>query len=209
MQKCGSRRSMWKFQAVSSRKNGLGRRDRVQGIAKLDHPVSRERAGKNQGDRGPCKLGCTQTITSGVRDDRGPVMMGPGRPAGASGWSRMVAAGIVCATQPFGASRKPDRRPGRPMHSLLPSAIRDGRRAGLLERTPRFRRGPNSSARSNDRLIRTDPRGRAGDRGRDGRRSGRRSRAVGGRRVPRQLYPGYPGSFRRSPRSRPIASREM
>jgi hypothetical protein len=38
------------------RKEGLGRQDPVQGIAKLDHPVSRESAGKNSGDRGPYKL---------------------------------------------------------------------------------------------------------------------------------------------------------
>ena len=48
------------------RKNGLVRRNRVQGIAKLDHPVSRESAAKNSGDRGLCKLGCTQTIKCGV-----------------------------------------------------------------------------------------------------------------------------------------------
>ncbi len=66
----------------------------------------------------------------------------------------------------------PDLRPGSPMHILLPSAIRDSRRAGLLERKPRFRRGPNSSARCHGRLIRTNPQ-RAGRRSGTGRPAGR------------------------------------
>ena len=62
------------------RKNGPERGDPVQGFAKLDHPVSRESAGKII--RGPGVLQASDArkqSQAGVRDDRGPGMIGPGR----------------------------------------------------------------------------------------------------------------------------------
>ena len=108
------------------RKNGPDRGDPVQGFAKLDHPVSRERAGKKSGDRGSCKLGCTQTITNGGQgrsrtgDDRPWPVHRAGR-----GWLRPAS----CAqTQPFGARETRWREPAASAEALPVLASGDGSR---------------------------------------------------------------------------------
>ena len=54
--------------------------------------------GKNQGTGGLESRDARKQSRAGVRDDRGPEMMGPGRSIRAGrGGSRLVAAGTVCA----------------------------------------------------------------------------------------------------------------
>ena len=150
------------------RKNGPERRDPVQGFAKLDHPVSREIAGKNSGDRGPCKLGCTQTITSGVRDDRGPGMMGPGRSIGLvadrCGWHRVRHSTVLRSndwTKIAGRSRL--LQEGRPTTVFCRRGLRPP--TGLLScwrdrdvrRRPPARACAGTSHPSSRRCRRTQP----------------------------------------------------
>ena len=136
------------------RKNGLVRRNRVQGIAKLDHPVSRESAAKNSGDRGLCKLGCTQTIKyrvpgrSGIGDDRASqALRAPMRNSSVKrSRSCNHSAEANDKSRTPGSDKKPSRCPGKAGEGITPGDNGVGRDMSASRRNPGDGNGPPGSA---------------------------------------------------------------